>query len=322
MAQFILKRLAESFFVLLIGSMLCFIFVRLLPGDPAAAMYGEQIQKLSEADRVRIVENLGLNEPLPIQYGKWVLQIAQGEWGHSFISGEAVTAIVIRAMEPTFSLMLSSHLITIVLAAFFGIASGWFRHSYFDQAITAVSILFMSIPSFWFALMLVLIFSVYLGVLPTSGMGEGGWVDYLRHLLIPSLVLALSHIGYYIQLLRNHMAVTKDSGFIFALKARGIPDRYILWNHLLPNALTPFLSYMGMSLAVALAGSVVVETIFSWPGLGRLALKSALAHDYPVFLAIVLLSMMVVIITNLLVDIVCAGIDPRLRAQLLEEGGK
>ncbi|WP_059172284.1 ABC transporter permease [Bacillus sp. FJAT-27445] len=322
MVQFILKRLVESIFVLLIGSMICFVFIRLLPGDPAAAMYGEQVQKLSDADRARIAENLGLEESLPIQYGKWLSQILHGEWGQSFISGEAVTTIVARAIEPTFTLMLTSHLITVILAVFFGIASGLLRHSYFDQTVTAVSILLMSIPSFWFALMLMLIFSVYLGVLPTSGMGEGGWVEHLRYLLMPAFVLALSHAGYYIQLLRNHIAFTKDSGFVFALKARGIPDRHILWNHLLPNALSPFLSYMGMSLAVALAGSVVVETIFSWPGLGRLALKSALAHDYPVFLAIISLSMILVIITNLLVDIVCAVIDPRLQANMLGEGEK
>ncbi|WP_066290915.1 ABC transporter permease [Bacillus sp. FJAT-29937] len=322
MGLFILKRFAESIVVLLIGSMLCFIFIRMLPGDPAAALYGEQLQKMSEADRFRITENLGLHDPLPVQYGKWLSQILHGEWGQSFISGEDVTLFVIKALQPTFILMMSSHLIIFLLAGVFGVVSGLFRRSFFDQVITWVSLLFMSIPPFWFALMLMLFFSVYLGVLPTSGMGEGGWGEQLRYLLMPSLVLALSHAGYYIRLLRNHINITKDNGFIFALKARGIEDRRILLNHLLPNASIPFLSYTGMSLAVALAGSVVIETIFSWPGLGRLSLKAALAHDYPVLLAVILLSMVFVIAINLLVDLLCAWMDPRLRSQLLEEGKK
>lgn len=283
-------------------------------------MYGDQLQKLSEEDRNRIAENLGLNDPLLQQYGKWLLQIFHGDWGKSLISGEDVSSVVIEALQPTFVLLLSSQFIIVVIAILFGVVSGLRRQSLFDQIVTAVSFLFMSIPTFWLALMLMLFFSVYLGILPTSGMGEGGWAIQLRYLFMPSIVLALSHAGYYIRLLRNHIAVITDAKFVFALKARGIPKRFILWNHLLPNALIPFLSYTGMSLAVSLASSVVVETIFSWPGLGRLALKSALMHDYPVLLALILLSMAFVIATNFIMDLLCALIDPRLRNHLLEEG--
>ncbi|HZG71717.1 MAG TPA: ABC transporter permease [Chondromyces sp.] len=320
MSQYIFKRLGESLLVLFIGSMLCFAFIRLLPGDPAAAMYGDQLQKLSEADRIRIAENLGLDEPLHIQYGEWLSQVLQGEWGRSSSTGQDAAVLVVQALQPTFILMLSAHLMTFILAILFGVSSGLRRRSALDHAVTVASFFMMSIPPFWLALMMMLFFSVYLGVLPTSGMGEGGVFEQLRYLIMPSLVLALSHIGYYIRILRNHISLTKEAGFIFALKARGIPDRVILRNHLLPNALVPFLSYTGLSLAVSLAGSVVVETIFSWPGLGRLALKSALAHDYPVLLAALLLSMAFVILINLLVDVICAWIDPRMRSQLAEEG--
>lgn len=320
MGQFILRRLGESLLVLIIGSIICFAFIRILPGDPAAAMYGDQLQKLSEADRTRIAENLGLNEPLPTQYGRWLGQVFQGEWGVSSISGEDVATVVAKSLQPTFLLMFSAHFLIFILAIFFGVTSGLWHRSLYDHTVTVISFIFMSIPPFWFALILMVFFSVYLGVLPTSGIGNGG--GQLRYIIMPSLVLAFSHAGYYIRLLRNHIVITKDTGFVFALKARGISEWTILKNHLLLNASTPLLSYTGMSLAVALAGSVVVETIFSWPGMGRLALKSALAHDYPVLLAVILLSMGFVIIVNLLVDLVCAWIDPRLRSQLLEEGRK
>ncbi|KGR79693.1 ABC transporter permease [Ureibacillus manganicus] len=322
MSQFILKRIVESLIVLFIGSMLCFIFIRMLPGDPAAALYGDQLQKMSEADRVRINENLGLNEPIFNQYGKWLSQVFHGEWGQSLSSGENVTTIVVQALQPTFMLMLSSHLIIFVLAIVFGIISGYFRKSFIDQAITVVSFLFMSIPSFWLAIILMLFFSVYLRVLPTSGIGNSNWGEFLRYIIMPSLVIALSHVGYYIRLLRNHIATSKESGFVFALKARGIPEHLILLNHLIPHAFIPFLSFTGMSIAVSLASSVLVETIFSWPGIGRLALKSALTHDYPVLLAVIMLSMFFVITVNLLVDLICAWIDPRIRTNFLEEGKK
>jgi peptide/nickel transport system permease protein len=150
-------------------------------------------------------------------------------------------------------------------------------------------------------------------------MGQDGAGNWLHHLIMPALVLSLSHIGYYIRLLRNNIAVTQEKEFVWALRARGISEKMILWKHLFPNAALPYLSFMGMSLSLTFAGSVVVETLFSWPGLGRLSLKSALAHDYPVLLATILLSMSFVIIGSLIIDLICAWIDPKMRQHLLKE---
>ncbi|MFK2825370.1 ABC transporter permease [Bacillus sp. B190/17] len=322
MIRFIISRLLEAVVVLFIGSILCFAFIRMLPGDPAAAMYGDQLLKMSQADQIRIAENLGLNDPLYAQYAKWLIHVLQGEWGHSYSTGEEVKVMVAHAIEPTVVLMLASTAIILLLSLFFGIVTGLHRHSFLDHAVTIASFVLMSLPSFWFALMMMLFFSVYLGILPTSGIGTEGTGDWLQHLIMPSLVLALSHIGYYIRILRNHIAVTKEKEFVWALQARGISEKTILYKHLLPNASLPFLSFMGMSLSLTLAGSVVVETLFSWPGLGRLSLKSALAHDYPVVMATILLSMSVVIIGSLIIDLICAWIDPRTRGYLLKEGDR
>lgn len=290
-----------------------------MPGDPAAAIYGGEYQKLSEAERVRISENLGLNEPLPAQYKNWLTSAARGEWGTSSSTGEDVTEVIGRTLQPTFLLLLVSQLLIFLFSFLPGILSGLRRRSPIDYVITVVSFLFMSMPSFWLALLLMLLFSVNLGLLPTSGIGTGDLVEQLPYLIMPALVLAVSHIGYYIRLLRNHVTIVKEQPFIMALQARGISHRVILWRHIVPSASVPFLSYAGASLASAIAGTVVVETIFSWPGLGRLTLKSALAHDYPVLMAAILLSMTMVIVTNFVIDIIGAGIDPRLRSQMREE---
>ncbi|WP_078412548.1 ABC transporter permease [Priestia abyssalis] len=318
MVKVIISRLGEAMIALFIGSILCFAFIRMVPGDPATAMYGDQFQKMGRADQIRIAQNLGLNEPLYTQYVKWLLNVLQGEWGRSYMTGEEVKIVIAHAVQPTVVLVLSSSIIILVFSLFFGMVSGLRRYSFFDHAVTIVSFVLMSLPSFWFALMLMLFFSVHLGILPTSGIGKEGTGDWLKHLIMPSLVLALSHAGYYIRILRNHIAVIKEKEFIWALQARGISERTILWKHIFPNASLPFLSYMGMSLSLTLAGSVVIETLFSWPGLGRLSLKSALAHDYPVLMAAIMLSMSVVIIGSLVIDLICAWVDPRMRRHLLE----
>lgn len=322
MAKFIVSRICEAVVVLLIGSILCFAFIRMLPGTPAAAMYGDQLQKMSKADQVRIAENLGLNDPLYTQYAKWFKSVLHGEWGRSYSTGEEVKVMIAHAIEPTLTLMLAAAVLTIGISLLLGVMTGLWRYSFFDYAVTVSSFIFMSLPSFWFALMLMLFFSVYLGLLPTSGMGEGGFSDSLKHLIMPALVLSLSHMGYYIRLLRNNIAVTQEKEFIWALRARGISEKTILWKHLFPNASLPYLNFMGMSLSLTFAGSVVVETLFSWPGLGRLSLKSALAHDYPVLLATILLSMSIVIIGSLIIDLICAWIDPKMRQNLLKEEGR
>lgn len=322
MARYIVSRISESVIVLLIGSIFCFAFIRMLPGTPAAAMYGDQLQKMSEADQIRIAENLGLNEPIYAQYGKWFISVLQGEWGRSYTTGEEVKVVIANAIAPTITLMLAATVITILVSLLLGVFTGIKNSSFFDYLVTLFSFVFMSIPPFWFALILMLFFSVYLGWLPTSGMGEGSLGATLKHLIMPAIVLSLSHIGYYIRLLRNNVIVTQQKDFVWALRARGVSEGTILWKHLLPNASLSYLSYIGMSLSLTFAGSVVVETLFSWPGLGRLSLKSALAHDYPVLLATILLSMSFVIIGSLMIDLICAWIDPRMRQHLLKEGGR
>ncbi|MBB4823445.1 peptide/nickel transport system permease protein [Sporosarcina luteola] len=314
-----MTRLSETIATLLLGNILCFTFLRLLPGDPAVAMYGEQFLRLSEADQQRITENLGLHEPIYSQYMKWLGSVLHGDFGHSYRTGEQVSTIIARAVGPTILLMLAATLLILVISISLGILSGLKRHSAIDHAITLGSFVFMSIPTFWFAIMLMLVFSVHLGILPSSGIGKGGLLDWLKHLVMPATVLALSHIGYYIRILRNHLALTINKDFIWAMRVRGLSTAAILWRHLLPNVSVPFLSYVGMSFTLTLGGSVVIESIFSWPGLGRLTLDSAIGHDYPVIMAALLLTLSTVVFGSFLIDLVCAWIDPRVRKSILHK---
>lgn len=319
MRRYLFSRAGEAVIVLLIVSLLVFIFIRLLPGDPAMALYGDQIQKLTPADQLRIRANLGLDEPLYWQYVKWLQGIMQGDWGRSYLNGERVDVLIGQAIGPTVQLMLAGTFLTLLLSLLFGTMTGLRPSSKMDRTVTAVSLVLMSFPTFYLALCLILVFSIALQWFPIAGMGSGaeGWIGRLRHLALPAAALALSHLGYYIRLLRNHVTVINDKEFVRSLRMRGVSRHRIIFRHMLPNAALPFLSYIGMSLSLTFAGSVVIETLFSWPGLGMLALKSAQSHDYPVLLAAILLSTFVVVASSLMIDLFCAWYHPQIRRQLL-----
>ncbi|WP_062197031.1 ABC transporter permease [Massilibacterium senegalense] len=319
MLRFSIRRFFEAAVVLLIVSMFIFFFVRLLPGSPAQALYGEQFLKMTKTDQLRIEENLGLHDPLVVQYLKWLQGIFHGDFGHSYTTGVEVKTIILEAIRPTISLTIVSFLLTILLSITIGIYTGLKRYSSFDYITTIVSLLFMSLPSFWLALILLLIFSVHLQWFPSAGMGNGSFTSFLSHVFLPALVLALAHIGYWIRLLRNHVTIANEKPFIRALIARGIPKRTIIFKHVLRNASLPFLSYMGVALSFMLAGSAVVETIFSWPGIGLLTMNAAIERDYPVIIATTLLCTFIVIVVTFCSDLLSACLDPRLRRNLLEQ---
>lgn len=319
MLRFSIRRLFEATAVLFIVSIFIFFFVRLLPGSPAQALYGEQFLKMTKADQLRIEENLGLHEPLIVQYIKWLQGIFHGDFGHSYTTGVEVKTILLEAIGPTISLTIVAFFLTILLSMTIGIYTGLKRYSSFDYLTTIVSLIFMSLPSFWLALILLLLFSVHLQWFPSAGMGDGSLVDFLSHVFLPALVLTLAHIGYWIRLLRNHVTIATEKPFIRALTARGIPKQTVLFKHVLRNAALPFLSYMGVALSFMLSGSAVVETIFSWPGLGLLTMNAAMERDYPVIIATTLLCTFIVIIATFCSDLFSAWLDPRLRRNMLEQ---
>ncbi|KNZ71114.1 binding-protein-dependent transport system inner membrane protein [Thermincola ferriacetica] len=316
MGRYIVSRLTESIIVLFIISIVAFGLVHLAPGDPAMALYGDQVQKMRPADWERIRENLGLNRPLPVQYYKWIFNVLKGDMGRSFMTGRDVKTMLLERFPGTLLLSATATVIIIGLTLVVGIYAGMRQYSFFDYASTTVSFILMSVPGFWFAMMLILVFSVGLKWLPSSGMTSIGTKfsipDVLKHLILPAVVLSFTHLGYYIRLLRGSVAVAKEQDFVTVLKARGIKNSVIVARHILRNAMIPFVTYLGVSISIMLAGSVVTEAIFAWPGLGMLSVEAANNRDYPVLMGTILFSGALVVGGSLVVDLFCAWLDPRI----------
>lgn len=316
MGSYIFSRLTESIVVLFIISIVAFGLVHLAPGDPAMALYGDQIQKLRPADRERIRENLGLNRPLPIQYCKWIANMLKGDLGRSFMTGRDVKSMLLERFPGTLLLSVTATVIIIGLTLVIGIYAGMRQYSAFDYVSTAVSFVLMSIPGFWFAMMLILVFCVGLKWLPSSGFSTIGAdfsvIDVLKHLILPAVVLSFTHLGYYIRLIRGSVAVVKEQDFVMVLKSRGLKNSAIVIKHIVRNAMIPFVTYLGVSISIMLAGSIVTEAIFAWPGLGMMSVEAANNRDYPVLMGTILFSGALVVGGSLAADLFCAWLDPRI----------
>lgn len=324
MWRYLFSRLGESLIVLWIISVVAFGLMHLAPGDPAVALYGEQFLKMSLQDRQHIRENLGLDRPLPVQYYRWAAGTLHGDLGRSYLSGEEVSGLIGERLPATLLLTSAAAVLIVFITLVLGLYSGLKKYSSIDYGSTIASFVLMSIPGFWLGLMSILFFCVWLRWLPSSGMrsigGSPGISDFLRHLLLPAAVLSLTHIGYYIRLLRGSVATVSERPFVAVLKSRGLHPWVITCKHILRNALIPFVTYLGVSVSMMLGGSVVTEAIFAWPGIGLLSVEAALRKDYPVLMGTILLSGLLVVLGSLTADVLCAWLDPRirLRAQLKE----
>lgn len=318
MADYLLKRILQSIVVIFLVSVLSFGLIHSAPGDPVNAIYGPRIQEMRPEDRERIRANLGLDQPLPVQYLRWIKGLTKGDLGYSYITGRPVTTSVLERLPATVLLAAASSLIILALSIILGVVSGLRRNSPIDHATTVVSLFFISTPGFWLALMLILLFCVGLKWLPSSGMTSIGadfsLTDLARHLILPSLVLSFSHIGYYIRFVRAGVWEHCGMDYVWALRARGIKEKTILYRHVLKNSLLPFVNYLGVTIPVMLGGSVVIEYIFAWPGIGQLSVEAATSRDYSVLMGTVLLAGTMVVIGNFITDIICMALDPRFAA--------
>ena len=317
MLGFVVRRLAAGLPVLFIITIFAFAIINMAHGDPAVAMFGNQLEKMREQDQERIRENLGLDQPLPIRYGKWLTGVFQGELGRSYIDGRPVADLITERLWSTAFLSGAALVTTALVAVVAGVLSALKPHSTFDHITTVLSLVFYSIPSFWLSMLFILIFAVYFGVLPSSGISSIGRetdiTDRLRHLLLPVLVLSLSHAGPYIRLVRSSMVETLAQDYMITARAKGLSQFNIYFHHALRNALIPFITYLGLSFASLIGGAYLVETVFAYPGLGQLTVYAAATRDYPVLMASVLLTGAFVVVGNMVADILCAWIDPRMK---------
>ena len=303
MKTFLLRRLLQSLVVLLGVSFVVF-FILFLTGDPAAVMLPPEA---TAEDIRRFRESMGFNDPFFVQYGRFLLGALSGNFGTSIRHGEPAFTLVVERMPATFELAGAALVIALLLAIPAGIVSAVRRNTVVDYISTVVALLGQSMPTFWLGIMLILFFSVQFQVLPSSG--RGTW----QHLVLPAITLGLFTTARITRLTRSGMLEVLNQDYIRTARAKGVSDPPVVWKHALKNAAIPIVTIVGIELGTLLGGSVITETIFAWPGVGRLSVQAIYNRDYPVVQAAVFLLAATFIVVNLLVDVVYTYLDPRIR---------
>lgn len=311
MLKYTLKRLVQLIPTLFIVVLIVFIITRVIPGDPAAVMLGPQA---SVEDVESLREELGLNESMWTQLGGYLKGLIKGDLGDSYYYNEPVSDIIAERFPATLILSVSSMLISLLVGIPIGVISATKQYSKFDYITMILALIGISMPVFWLALMLVLIFSVNLGWLPSVGMGSEGFVDIIKHLILPSISLAVISAGVFARFTRSSMLDIIKEDYIKTANAKGLKQKIVVWKHAFKNALPPIITIVGIQFSSLLSGAILTETIFSWPGMGKLIVDAIEKRDYSLVQGGVIFVAFVYVIINLIVDISYALLNPKVRA--------
>ena len=314
MSRYVRRRLIQMVPLLFGISVLIFALIQAAPGGPEAIFLENRLfidPQVIEAFRQR----LGLDQPVPIQYVRWLTAVLSGDFGISFTTGRPVGQMILERLPATLALMSVSFVFAAVIALPLGAYSAVKQYSLFDFAATTTSFLGIAMPVFWFALILQLFFSVQLGWLPTSGrdtIGDSSLLDQVRHLILPAFVLSIRHIAGWSRYMRSSLLDVVRADFIRTARAKGLREQIVLVRHAVKNALIPVVSIMALDLAGLFSGAVIAETIFAWPGIGRLFVQAMFSRDYPLLMGILMMSSFLVVFFNLIADVVYGWLDPRI----------
>lgn len=308
MRDYILKRLATVIPILIGISFLSFALISLSPSNPAeVALRVNEIVPTEEAVRA-MEEQLGTNKPYIERYVTWLTDSLQGDFGNSYVNNKPVATLIGQAIPNTIKLALVALLITIVFSVLVGILCVVYEGSFGDKLARALVFVGTAMPSFWVGLLLIWIFSVKLNLFPTSGM------ERPSSIVLPAITLALSYISTYVRLIRNNMVQNKHENYVYYARIRGLKETTII-KHIFKNSLQTSITALGMSIPKLIAGTVIVENIFAWPGVGRLCVTAIYNRDFPIIQAYILLMAVMFVVCNLLVDVASASIDPRMRKE-------
>ncbi|MBB6015181.1 ABC transporter permease [Deinococcus radiopugnans] len=318
MLPFIAKRGLQGVVLLIMVSFISFVVMNLAPGN---AMQTFINPRMSPQEITRAENALGINKPIPVQYLSWASNLLQGNFGYSVRNGESVTALLKQRAGPTLLLTATSFLLIVCIALVIGVYSAARPYSLIDYLSTTLVFAGISIPSFFFGLTLIYLFSVQLGWFPTSGFesysadhqGLELFLDRVWHMALPVCVLTLTGIAGILRHVRSSVSEALRQDYIRTARSKGVGERAILVKHALRNGLIPVVTLLGLSLPAFFAGSVITETIFAWPGMGRLLVDSVFARDYPVSMAINTITAVLVIVGSLVADVLYGLIDPRVR---------
>lgn len=321
MTTYLLRRLLQAVLTLFVVSLILFGLISITPGG-FMTVYAEK-SDMTVADLVRIRANLGLDDPVPIRYMKWLGNLLKGDWGRSLTSKRPVLEEIGSRLPNTLLLMSLMLICTLLVAIPLGILSAIRQYSWLDNVLTTIAFAGQSLPVFWFGLLLIIVFSVLLRgpdgkpLLPGSGMYTLGepfslW-DRIRHLILPVTMLTFVSAAEYMRYMRSAMLDVIHEDYIRTARAKGIHEWVVIYKHALRNAIIPLVTLLSLDLPSLFAGALFTETIFAWPGIGRLYFTAALKNDYPLVMAILTIYSALIILSNLLVDLIYAMLDPRIR---------
>lgn len=319
MATYVLRRLIQAIPILIGISVISFLIINLAPGDPTDRFRSGRVSAETIQNLIRLY---GLDKPLPEQFVSWFTAFWQfpfraDAWGYSFVDGQPVVEKIFEKIPNTLELMGTSLIVTMVVSIPLGVLAAVKQYSWADKIITTAATIGYALPSFVLGILLLYIFAIKLNLFPLFGrqsLGrEGDLPDYLRHLFLPVVSLAIQQIAAWSRYMRSSMLEVLQQDYVRTARAKGLPASKVLYKHALRNALLPVITLLGLSLPSLLAGAAITETIFSWPGLGYLAIQSVTTNDFPVILAIVMIGGMMVLLGNLLADVLYGLVDPRIK---------
>ncbi|MBI3457811.1 MAG: ABC transporter permease [Candidatus Rokubacteria bacterium] len=312
MTSYLARRLLALVPVLLVVATLVFLIARFTPGDPIRVLLGEDARP-EQVEALR--QHLGLDAPLPVQFGLWLGRALRGDLGRSLFNRHPVTRTIAQHVGPTAMLSVMALIVALSIGIPIGIVSAVYRNSWLDQASLALAMLGAAVPSFWLGLSLIVVFAVNLGWLPSSGFrapAEGLWTS-VRYLVLPALALGVPNSALIIRFVRGSLLDVIAADYVRTARAKGLSERAVIFRHALKNALVPILTVVGLTFAALMGGAVVTETVFSVPGMGQLVISSVLRRDYPVIQGVTLIVATSYVLINLVVDLLYVVVDPRVK---------
>lgn len=315
MTSYIIRRVLACIPVLLGVTVLLFILVDLMPGDAVTAMMTPEAPT-SKAQLREMRERLGLDQPWLVRYGRWLWQLLHGNLGYSYVTLQPIATLISARLGATLELMGIALIISIVLGVFLGTISAVYQYSVLDHVLTVFAFVGRSLPDFFLGLLLIYVFALRLQWLPVSGMktpGAASLLDQLQHLVLPMCTLAYFRLAVFVRYTRSSFLEVLNSDYLVFGRAKGLRESTLIFKHAMRNALIPIITVIGLNIPVVFAGAVVTEAVFAWPGLGRLYVTAVSQRDYPLVMALSLMTAVAVLVSNLLVDLSYTFIDPRVR---------
>lgn len=314
MFVYIIRRTVQSIPALIGIAVFSFILLHIVPGGPAQALLGQH----STPQRIAAVNrSLGLNKPLALQFWVWFDNLLHGNFGYSYTFNQPVLKVIGQYLPHTLAIVLIAVVLSHLIAVVLGTIQGYFRNRWFDHVITTVVFFFWSMPVFWLAIMVILIFSIYLGWFPSGGInfsdgGATGFFGYLDHAALPVLVLVLATVATWARFMRSSMIDSMLQDYIRTARSKGLSELSVVFKHALRNSLLPIITLFGLSIPTLFAGALVIELVFNYPGMGLLFWNAALQRDYPILLGIIMIIGLLTVVGNLLADVLYSLVDPRI----------